>query len=295
MFFIPGWLIALLTFPGIIVHELGHLIMCRIAGVRVQAYSLIRWGNPMGYVIHEKPKSLFKSFLITFGPFFINTLGTMLAIIAGGMLSYLNPLLAWLFLWLAASIGMHAFPSFQDAKSLLSHVMETVNKGQILNIAYLPFVGLIYLGGALSFFWADLIYAGAIIGFTLGTFGIPLFYNINNAPDIRVVSDNALLVGCDLSIDGQPLGETTETATSRTIPKSIIESTNEHTLKCEFVGCRQWNMNKNQIMSSGSMITLDWDNAEFVDCNTNESLDESQIETYKSLEEAFTEKTRVRK
>ena len=48
-------------------------------------------------------------------------------------------------------------------------------------------------------------------------------------------------------------------------------------------------------MNSGSMITLDWDNAEFVDCKTNEPLSESQIEMYKNLEETLTEKTRVKK
>lgn len=29
MFFIPGQLIALVTFPGVIVHELAHQLFCR--------------------------------------------------------------------------------------------------------------------------------------------------------------------------------------------------------------------------------------------------------------------------
>ncbi len=240
MLFIPGKLIGLVTFPGIIVHELGHLAMCKIAGVRVHEFSLLRWQGPMGYVVHEKPDSLFHSFLITFGPFFANSLITVLLIAIGGTLSYIFPLLGILFLWLAASVGMHAFPSFQDAKSLLAHTKESIGKGNYLGILYLPFVGLIYLGGALSFFWADLAYAGLLIALALGALGLPLFYNISEAPAAKVVSGNATVIGCSLYLDGELLGESTKEAREIKIPKKLVESKDEHTFKCEFVGCREW-------------------------------------------------------
>jgi hypothetical protein len=43
---IPGQLIALLTFPGVIVHELGHQLMCRFLRVAVLDVCYFRVGRP---------------------------------------------------------------------------------------------------------------------------------------------------------------------------------------------------------------------------------------------------------
>lgn len=54
MFFIPGELISILTFPGIIVHEFAHMLFCRIRKVAVFDACYFRVGNPAGFVIkHE--------------------------------------------------------------------------------------------------------------------------------------------------------------------------------------------------------------------------------------------------
>src|ERR1700681_3896241 len=73
MFLIPGFLIALVTFPGIIIHEVGHRLFCDLAGVPVYEVCYFRTGNPSGYVIHAPATSLRASFLITIGPLILNT------------------------------------------------------------------------------------------------------------------------------------------------------------------------------------------------------------------------------
>src|SRR5579862_7910264 len=107
---IPGFLIAILTFPGVIVHEFAHLLFCKLTGTPVLKVCYFRIGNPAGYVIHGQPPSVWKHILIGIGPFFVNTLiGLVMGIAAMPMhidtdhLDNLSPLGAIL-LWLAVSI-----------------------------------------------------------------------------------------------------------------------------------------------------------------------------------------------
>lgn len=50
---IPGIVISVLTFPGVIVHEAANLLFCRFAGLAVFDVRYFRFGNPAGYVLHE--------------------------------------------------------------------------------------------------------------------------------------------------------------------------------------------------------------------------------------------------
>ena len=78
---IPGVLISLLTFPGVIVHELAHQIFCRLTNTAVLDVCYFRLGNPSGYVLHEKPKNAGINILIGVGPFFLNSiLGAIIAL-----------------------------------------------------------------------------------------------------------------------------------------------------------------------------------------------------------------------
>ena len=55
---IPGFLISLVTFPGVIVHELAHVVFCRLTKTPILSVCYFRLGNPAGYVIHERPSSI---------------------------------------------------------------------------------------------------------------------------------------------------------------------------------------------------------------------------------------------
>ena len=68
MFIIPGQLISLATFPGVIVHEAGHMLFCKLRHVAVLDVCFFRFGNPAGYVVHEPVNRFSTSLLITFGP-----------------------------------------------------------------------------------------------------------------------------------------------------------------------------------------------------------------------------------
>src|SRR6267154_2288314 len=71
--FVPGFVISLLTFPGIIVHELAHQLFCRYYKVPVFKVVYFRVGNPAGYVLHEAVNNKWQGMMISIGPFILNT------------------------------------------------------------------------------------------------------------------------------------------------------------------------------------------------------------------------------
>jgi hypothetical protein len=166
MFFVPGILISIATFPGVIVHEFAHQLFCRLTRVAVFKVVYFQFQNPVGYVLHEVTNEKWKSVLISVGPFFVNTIVgaviSMPAAIPVFKFHETNPFY-YLLIWLGVSIAMHAFPSTGDAQSMWSSVSEGKSFTKYL---VMPIVGLIYLGAFGSMFWLDLIYgAGVAVGF----------------------------------------------------------------------------------------------------------------------------------
>jgi hypothetical protein len=162
--FIPAILITFITFPGVIVHELAHQLFCRWFKVPVFEVCYFRFGNPAGYVIHEKARTTTQAVLISTGPFFLNTiLGFLIALPAALQfkLGAMNPL-DYILLYLGVSIAMHAFPSIGDAESLKASVTNDENTSRLSKIFVLPIVGFIYLGAMGSFFWLDFLYASGV-------------------------------------------------------------------------------------------------------------------------------------
>ena len=162
---IPGILVSIVTFPGVIVHEAAHLLFCNWRGVRVVEVCSLRFDNPVGYVIHEQPKNFTTSFLISVGPLIINSLlcvAICLPAYAPVNVFGLTHPLSFVLLWLGVSIGMHAFPSTQDASNLWEAAKVEAKRGNPLAIISLPLVILIYLANLGSFFWLDYIYGIAL-------------------------------------------------------------------------------------------------------------------------------------
>ena len=164
MFFVPGIAITILTFPGVIVHELAHQLFCRWFKVPVFKVVYFQPKNPAGYVLHEVPQHKWQTIMISVGPFFINT-------IAGALIAFPAALPVfrfhngnfgdYLLIYLGVSIAMHAFPSTGDAQSILRAIKDKTTPFWIKVIGY-PVIGLIYAGSLGSFFWLDLIYGMAI-------------------------------------------------------------------------------------------------------------------------------------
>ena len=161
--FIPGIVISAITFPGVIVHELAHQIFCRMMRVPVYDVKYFQFANPSGYVLHESTENPFQSFMISIGPFLINTFIGMIIITPAAIEliqfeDYSNPLNLVLG-WLGVSILMHAFPSIGDAKVLVNTILKSKNINAIVKILTAPIIGLIYIGALGSMVWLDFLYA----------------------------------------------------------------------------------------------------------------------------------------
>lgn len=161
MFFIPGVLIAAITFPGVIIHELAHQLFCRYFKIPVYQVCYFRLGNPAGYVIHGPASNWWQQVLVGAGPFLINTL-------LGALLAFPSALRAFEFdgaakpldivlMWLGVSIAMHAIPSRGDARSMWAAVAG--QKASIFaKLSVAPLVGLIFILTAGSVVWLDLFF-----------------------------------------------------------------------------------------------------------------------------------------
>lgn len=165
MFFIPGQLISIISFPGIIVHEFAHMLFCKMRKVAVFDACYFRVDNPAGYVIHENTENFYTTFLISMGPFFVNTLLCLIICLPAYMpikFFNLDHPLSYFLIWLGVSIGMHAIPSNQDANCIFDQAKKEVKKWNPLAIVSFPIVVLIYIFNFARFFWADLIYGVGI-------------------------------------------------------------------------------------------------------------------------------------
>ena len=165
---IPGQLVSLASFPGVIVHEAAHMFFCKLRGVAVLDVRFFRIGNPAGYVIHEPPNNFTTAFLISLGPFIVNSLLCMLicfpAFMPVRVFGVTHPL-SYFLLWLGISIGMHAFPSIGDGQTLLAQARKEVSSFNLLAILSYPLVWAIYVANVLRFFWLDYLYG---VGIGLG-------------------------------------------------------------------------------------------------------------------------------
>jgi hypothetical protein len=163
---IPGFIITWITFPGVVVHELAHKLFCHWTHTRVIKVCYFRFGNPAGYVIHERPSSTWKHVLIGIGPLFVNTfLGFAIGVMAAQLRSSGDGRAVYLTLmWIAVSVAMHSFPSTGDAKAIWKAVWRK-EASFLAKVVGTPLVCVIYVGAIGSFFWVDLLYgAGVALG-----------------------------------------------------------------------------------------------------------------------------------
>lgn len=169
--FVPGIFIAIVTFPGVIVHEFAHQLFCRLCGVAVFEVKYFQTSNPVGYVKHEPVRNPVHQLLIGTGPFIVNTLLALLIAFPAAIPVFLfneGTLLDYLLLYLGMAIGMHAFPSTGDAAVVWNTICRGEDVPLWLKIITVPIVGLIYLGALGSVMWLDLIYGMGV------AFGLPI-------------------------------------------------------------------------------------------------------------------------
>jgi Putative zincin peptidase len=171
MFFIPGWLIAAITFPGVMLHEWAHKFFCERFHVPVFEVKYFSFRSEVaGYVKHGVPETFWQSFFIAFGPLVVNsTVAFLLACASTQTVD--GTVLRWLILWVAVSAGMHAFPSDHDARFVVAAARTArENGGSLLYFVALPFVLLVFAVNPLRMLWFDYIYAVLLVisGFMFG-------------------------------------------------------------------------------------------------------------------------------
>ena len=166
MLFIPGFLVAAVTFPGVIVHEFAHQLFCRIFRVPVYDVVYFQMKNPCGYVSHEPVDRPLASFMISVGPFLVNTVLGMLIVFPAAIELFqfrvYQNVMSLLLGWLGISILMHAFPSTGDAKVMVQSILKNPDVNLFAKVITAPVIGLVYLGAVGSMMWLDFLYAAAM-------------------------------------------------------------------------------------------------------------------------------------
>jgi hypothetical protein len=161
MFFVLGFLIAILTFPGVFVHETAHRFFCDLAGVPVYKVCYFRAGNPSGYVIHGQTDRLAANLLISIGPLIINTILCAVIcftpIVAYDLGVADTPIVFLILLWLGISIGIHVSDR-SGRPEFLAVVRDSGRRGPLYGVAK-GFEYLVRPANLLRVVWFDLIYA----------------------------------------------------------------------------------------------------------------------------------------
>jgi hypothetical protein len=158
---VPGRLVSLLTFPGIIVHQLAHQFFCRVARLAVMDICYFRLGDPAGFVVHEDAKRYSHQIMMALGPFLACSLvGTLLCAPAAiPTIRFRSPSgVDLLLIWLGVSIAMHAFPSVEEARTLWRSISDPDTPVTVRLLGG-PIVGTLYLGALGSYCCLNAIWA----------------------------------------------------------------------------------------------------------------------------------------
>lgn len=164
---IPGPVIAFISFPGVIVHEIAHRFFADLLHVPVYKIKYFQLGEKTaGYVEHGEIKTTWQAFWICVGPFVINSLLCMVLTLPLAYHFFLldakapNPFVYFMG-WLGLSIGAHAFPSNVDMKSFSYHAFK-LNSNIVVKAFAVILQVLVFLSNLLRVVWFDLIYAMGI-------------------------------------------------------------------------------------------------------------------------------------
>ena len=160
------YIYSLITAPGVVLHELGHAIFCIFSGVRIHRIKLFQFGKIAGFVEHEEPHKFYQAVLVSFGPLILNSLVTLLAfsqitLIPFNQSSFLHPKILIL-AWLGIVSGLHAIPSFGDAKTLLSITNTKIWRNPFKILGF-PLILLLYFLNLLKRWHIHFLYTAFLI------------------------------------------------------------------------------------------------------------------------------------
>jgi hypothetical protein len=166
--YIPACVIALATFPGVILHEIAHKFFCDIYRVPVYEVKYFAASKNAGHVIHEPIDNSKKNAIIGLAPLLINSIVCVLFLIphflpflmGSSFVSTYTPLDIFL-IWVGLSCGLNALPSEAD----LAHIDKNISwpliciKKIAQTLNFCEFVG--------NFFWLAILFFILILFFLI--------------------------------------------------------------------------------------------------------------------------------
>ena len=159
------FLFRVILFPGIVLHELSHLLASFVTGTPVEEIAF--WTETGGHVIHHKPKYGFITQpIISLAPF---PIGIAALLFLGHFLSIDHLLISAIVLFLMLSIAATLAPSKTD----ISHAIEgiIVMAGVIVAFAVFYPDALIPLNEPIATFNAAMLIVNTVLlGFWLGLY-----------------------------------------------------------------------------------------------------------------------------
>jgi hypothetical protein len=165
---LPSEIVALLTFPGVVLHEVAEVLFCRWSDVAVLGVCFFQFGDPAGYVNHEPDLDVRKSLWIAIGPFLVcSLLGVLIALpcVLAAMEFRVLTVQGCVLAWLGISIATHAFPGSEDAINLWRAVRDPRTPPLLRRLAT-PVVGFLRILSAGHLMGLDLLYGIAIVAGT---------------------------------------------------------------------------------------------------------------------------------
>lgn len=116
-------LFAGLTFPGIIVHEFSHKIICDLFSIKIFEIKYFQFKNPTGYIHRENTDTFFQALLICLSPILLNSVLGFMSLFLWKIISLDTffsdySIFGFFFQWLGFSIILYSFPSSDDCDNL---------------------------------------------------------------------------------------------------------------------------------------------------------------------------------
>lgn len=138
--------------PGVVFHEVAHVLCCWAVGVEVRRFVPFQLGTPAGYVVHTQPRRLRHQALITWGPLPFNSAVALLlfaALAIEGRRWVADPA-AWpqsltlsvVAVWFGLSAAVHALPSRADAHCLWDSARGQLRRGRLVSLLAWPLFAL---------------------------------------------------------------------------------------------------------------------------------------------------------
>lgn len=157
MSFILGYLVRIVTLPGLVVDAFVNKMVCQIMEIEVSKVNYIAIDPKELPVVHAIPDRYYKVFGLSVLPFFIITTVSILIFYLGFWLVNESP--AFIIpLYLGISIGAHAFPNTTMGSLLWKSSITEIKSKNYLAIIGIPVVIFIYIARILHIFWLDVLY-----------------------------------------------------------------------------------------------------------------------------------------